>query len=367
MLDGSADHLNDIYDDAAKNEGHEPWKDSPGEIALHDYRDFLGRKDYQRAWVDFFEDQLVQHGYDWQSVVRQFVFESGDSTSPHPLPMFNCLVTGLGHPIIHLGYAYELNSREIAMEALGLVATCYDDQLASLLESAASTTSTADPPEYNTSDPLEVLERLNGDKRLDGHFSVPGSNLAKILETPALLSIVLSHWNSWKITDPILQFEQSQRLAAALLIASSPHVGGHGYDFFLVHLLTISHAVRILIPYFDTAYHLPLVRQWFLITCLIYVAQLRPLVETSYVDDFDLKGQGWEFVDKEAIGGKWSLDAHFVKALRSFKEAEKLWGGTDQYFLRAAVRLAREFDGWGGFGSEDQNDEAEHGGGLIKQ
>ena len=354
--------MNDIYEDAAKNEGHEPWKDSPGEIALHDYRDFLSRKDYQRAWVDFFEDQLVHHGYDWQSVVRQFVFESGNKSSPHPLPMFNSLVAGLGHPLIHLGYAYELNSREIAMEALGLAATCYDDQLASILDLISTDVSS----EYSTSDPMEVLARLHDDKRLDCHFTVPGGNLSKLLKTPSLLEVVLSHWNSWKVTDPKAQFEQSQRLMAALLIASSPHVGGHGYDFFLVHLLTTSHAVRILIPFFDSAHHLPLVREWFVITCLIYVAQLRPLVKSSYVDEVDLQGQGWDFVDKEAIGGKWSLDAHFVKALRSLKEAEKLWGGKDQYFLRAAVRLAREFDGWGGFGSEHEDDEPEHGGGQMK-
>ena len=363
-MSGPADHLNEIYEDASTNEGHEHWKDSPGEIALHDYRDFLGRKDYQRAWVDFFEDQLVHHGYDWKDVVRTFLFETGSKSSPNPLPIFNTLTAGLGHPLIHLGYAYELNSREVAMEALGLAATCYDPQLAYLLYTKANTTSTANLMESSTSNPFEVFARINADTRLDAHFTEPGgNNLSKLLSTVALLSILQSHWNSWKITDPKKQFAQSQQLATALLISSSTHVGGRGYDFFLVHLLTSSHAVRILIPFLPPEHHIPLVREWFLITCAIYIAQCRPTVKLNYVRDVDLEGKGWKEVEMDALQGKHNLDAHFVKAVRAMKEAGKVWGDEDQFYLKAAVRFTREFEGWY-FGSEAE--EPEHGGGHIR-
>ena len=33
-------------------------------------------------------------------------------------------------------------------------------------------------------------------------------------------------------------------------------------------------------------------------------------------------------------------------------EASNTWGDVDQFFLKAAVRLAEEFDSWGGFGSQ---------------
>lgn len=29
---------------------------------------------YQRAYVDFFEDELVRYGYDWKRVVHEFLF-----------------------------------------------------------------------------------------------------------------------------------------------------------------------------------------------------------------------------------------------------------------------------------------------------
>ena len=42
---------------------------------------------YERAYVDFFEDELVLKGYDWRKVVEQYLF-SGDK------PVGKCLVSG---------------------------------------------------------------------------------------------------------------------------------------------------------------------------------------------------------------------------------------------------------------------------------
>ncbi|KIX03655.1 uncharacterized protein Z518_07208 [Rhinocladiella mackenziei CBS 650.93] len=365
LLGSPAEHLNDIYEDAAANEGHDHWVDSPSEIALHDYRDFLGKREYQRAFVDFFEDQLVLQGYDWKEVVRKFIFERGPRKSANAEPMFNCLTGGLGHPLIHLGYAYELNNREVAMEALGLAATCYDAKLATLLESAStlSQTSTANPLTYSTNNLFELFARINGDKRLDSAFHhYGGDNLTKLLADPVLTSILLEHWSAWKITDPTKDFSQSQALASALLISTATNVGGHGYDFFLLHLLTTSHAVRILIPFLDAQYHVPLIREWLLFTIAVYICQLRPLIKREYITDFDLAGRDWSFVTTQALQGKKEFDAHFIKGCRAMREAERVWPDEpngEKYYLKAAVKFASEFDGWGGFGVEDEEAERE--------
>lgn len=42
---------------------------------------------YQRAFVDFFEDQLVQHGYDWRDLLKAYLFE-GDK------PLINNMICG---------------------------------------------------------------------------------------------------------------------------------------------------------------------------------------------------------------------------------------------------------------------------------
>jgi hypothetical protein len=40
---------------------------------------------YQRAFVDFFEDELVRHGYDWKKVVVDYLFSGKE-------PLFSSLV-----------------------------------------------------------------------------------------------------------------------------------------------------------------------------------------------------------------------------------------------------------------------------------
>jgi hypothetical protein len=356
LLKGSADHLDNVYDDISKHDNLEPWKDSPAEIAEHDYRDHLGQRDYQRAWVDFFEDQLVETGYDWKAVVDRYLFATGPKGSPNAYAIFDTIVAGLGHPLIHLGYGYELTSREVVMEALGLAATCYDTQIADL--------STRPPPKHienPTSDLFEIFNHVQNDSRFDKLFTVPGGdNLSNLLADPKLVDILLSYLHSWTITEPTKQFSQSQHLASLLVIATSPNLpsAGHGYDFFLVHLLTTSHAIRILLPFFPANTHMRLVKQWLLITLAIYIAQMRPsLLEAAEAQkSYDVKGRDWKFVEETSLHGKWKFDAHFVKGCRAMLEGAKTWGDKDQWFLKCAVRLADEFDGWAGFGVEmDEN------------
>ncbi|KAI7070620.1 hypothetical protein KC352_g42590, partial [Hortaea werneckii] len=67
IFGADSDQLGDIYE--AEGKHLEPWHDSPSEIAEHDWRDFLGKREYQRAFVDFFEDRLVNLGYDWQALL----------------------------------------------------------------------------------------------------------------------------------------------------------------------------------------------------------------------------------------------------------------------------------------------------------
>ncbi|KAH8722569.1 hypothetical protein GQ44DRAFT_729447 [Phaeosphaeriaceae sp. PMI808] len=113
----NSEHLNDIYEKEAKE--LEPWKDSPGEILRDDWRDFLRKREYQRAFLDFFEDQLVSTRYNLQELLDEYLFGGKE-------PLINGLISGLAHPLIHLGYAYELESRIVAIEALTLSACFYN-------------------------------------------------------------------------------------------------------------------------------------------------------------------------------------------------------------------------------------------------
>ncbi|CZR53878.1 uncharacterized protein PAC_03760 [Phialocephala subalpina] len=121
LLGANVDQLQKIYDEESKE--LEDWKDSPAEISDTDWRDFLGDKRYQRAYVDFYEDELaLKFGYDWKRVAEEYLFEGKE-------PLINGIIGGLGHPLIHLGYAYELSNKELAMEALAMASTSYSPRM----------------------------------------------------------------------------------------------------------------------------------------------------------------------------------------------------------------------------------------------
>ena len=248
----------------------------------------------------------------------------------------------VGHPLIHLGYAFELSNQQLAMEALGMAATEYD-----FLHKYADETSYTKPSTYSTTSPLEILNKISDDKRFDGLFKTPGSGNIETLfhDHEALL---LEHWNAWSIVDPIKQFQDSQEAAVSLFIATVP-VGTHSYDFFLVHILTTSHAVRILLPMIPEKFHISIVRQWWLLTIAVYIAQLRPKIQGDRIGRPDLGGRHWKYVDDKAVNGRWNTNSHFVKAVRAMKEAAMTWGDVHEWYLTAAVHFVDDFNGWTGF------------------
>ena len=253
------------------------------------------------------------------------------------------LTNTVAHPLIHLGYAFEMSSRELAMEALGLAATQYSF-LHRYIDNPSYTKLTAS----NTLRPLEILQRVARDERLDGIADHHGAGNLKDLFT-SYEEVILEYWNLWQINNLTEQFRDSQYSAVMLLMATPQR---EQYNFFFVHLLTSSHAIRIILPLIPAKFHVSLVRQWWLITLALYCIQSRPTLEQDPIAGFDMKDRDWEWVLKEAVGGKWSLDAHYVKALRAMKVASETWGDND-FYLNAAVKFGERFGGWGGFTSLD--------------
>ncbi|KAJ5152999.1 uncharacterized protein N7482_009477 [Penicillium canariense] len=329
-----ADDLARIHESESKL--LDAWDDSPAEVTDEDWRDHLGCREYQKAFVDFFEDEMVRLGYDWKQVVAEYLFSGKE-------PMFNSIMADLGHPLIHMAYAYEISSREVAMEALALTATCYN-QLHIYLEDPVLSQAEAS---YHSTSMFEILDRVRTDKKLDGLFANPGDhNVEKLFASHE--AVLLNHWNAWKIHNPVEQFRESQTLATALFVATHAD-SSEKYDFFLVHVLTTSHAVRVLLPWIPAKFQIPLVRQWWLITLATFIAQLRPEISLDRIRDYDLKGRNWDWTATLAVKGEHSTDSHYVKALRALRETASTWGDHDRFYLKAAVKFADEFDGWGGF------------------
>lgn len=254
----------------------------------------------------------------------------------------NPAILAVGHPLIHLGYAFEMNNCEVAIEGLTLATVSYNFFHKYLDDPRYSRPSAAD---LQTTSPRQLLERVRQDSRFDGIFkgNPPGlDNLDPLFEKHE--DLILEYWNAWQLADPIRQFEESQQAAAALFVATVPP-GTHAYNFFVVHLLTTSHAVRILLPYLPAKFHVPLVRQWWLFTLAVYIIELRPPIVDENVPA-DLKGRTWKHAEDAALNSEWATDAHYVKAIRAMQEAARTWGDDDNKYLASALQFTDEFKGW---------------------
>lgn len=258
-----------------------------------------------------------------------------------------------------MGYAFEFDNRELAIEALSLASSTYN-YFHKYIDDSSYTKKFS----FNSTSPSELLSKVANDSRFDGLFDEPKfENVNALFENAESESLVLEYWNAWELANPVEQFRESQEAAIELLVASVPP-GTHSYNFFLVHVLTTSHAVRVLLPFVPVKFHINLVRQWWLLTLAAYIAVLRPKVDPDYIPR-DLKGKGWNYVEDKALNGRFAKDAHYVKglfsrwyffgpitlltnttAIRSIGEAARTWGDVHDRFLAAAVRFADDFEGW---------------------
>ncbi|RDA95973.1 hypothetical protein CP533_5851 [Ophiocordyceps camponoti-saundersi (nom. inval.)] len=328
LLGATVDQLHSLYE--AEIRHLEPWSPSPAEVVDLDWQDFLGDKRYQRAYVDFFEDKLAMtFAYDWKQEAEHFLFKVGEA------PLFHALIGGLGHPLVHLGYAYEMDCKEIAMEALGL-ACLQKDFLRKYLDDASFTR----PSSFTSGSPMDLLVRMSEDEKFN--------QLPKSLHYDEMEAIfdkhqdlVMDYWNAWEIDDPVTQLRLSQE--AAVFLLARPNA--HAYNFYFVHALTTSHAVRVLLPVIPPQHHVTLLREWWLLVIMIFIMKGRARPTLGSVDD-DIGSKDWAYVEKEALTSRWAKDAHYIKAIRAMRDAAKTWTDADGGYLKAAVTFVDGFDGW---------------------
>lgn len=308
------------------------------------------RERYTVAYVDFFDEEVKARNGDWKSVLEEYLYATSE-------PIINGFAGGrefllqkferllmyelVGHPFIHLAYAYEFQSKEVATEALSLGCT----ELLELHGLIAH-----NPPDnstYKTKSLADVIAQVRTDPRFDGLLTVPGiTNFEAILKSN--FSTVMEHWNAWEVVDPTQQLEQCIDLS--VLLAISDGDPEKSYDFYNVHLMTVAHALRILWQYFPTERRASILKQYALFTILIYIAQLRPKYGIENIESVKTDSHDWDWVVQTALTHKWALDSHFFKVVRAPKAFAEAFGEKNGFYLKAAVKFVTEFRGWEGFG-----------------
>ncbi|RVD82694.1 uncharacterized protein DFL_007110 [Arthrobotrys flagrans] len=351
IFGASKEHLHDIYEVESKE--LEQWQDSPEEIDPDNWRAHLGDMRYQRAYLNFFEDEMEQRGHDWKATLWHFltdkqVDDGAEEWDNHQL--LYGLTEGLGHPLIHLGYALELEDKGLAMEALAMAAASYN-KVHELVD---------DPypplPFISTNEIREILDKLFDNRDYDDICSRNGMGKpGKILEDPPYFAFYTYVIEKEKAA--LLAAFQKQVEASVMLFATSHKVASPQYDFFLAHTVTTAHALRIILPHLDTQQTWHLVRAHMILISQVYLSQCKPTIKDWFVEDYDIGNKDWEYIRKKALEGEYKYDAHYVKIIRSLHEFDKLFGAGEpkdknyNMYLKAAVKFADEFKGWIGFGN----------------
>ncbi|KAL4888644.1 hypothetical protein BDV59DRAFT_210987 [Aspergillus ambiguus] len=308
-----------------------------GAIDRSSWREFLAQKPYTVAYVEFFDGEVKRNDGNWKEVLEHYLFYGKE-------PLINGFIGGLAHPFIHLAYAWELQSASVATEALSLGCTEYIP-LHTLLDEY--------PPDnsmYKTTSLADVIKCVHDDKRFDGLFEYQGITNVQVL-LQERYDALLEHWNAWEVTDPLRQLEQCCDTSVLLAIGTGNRE--QKYDFYLIHTMTVAHALRVLWHFIPEKHRAPVLRQYALFTIMVYICQLRPDFDIDIIDrihSVSVVGIDWDTLRKRTIGHKWYKDSHFFKVVRAPKVFEDAYNRKDYFYLQAAAKFVAEFDGWEGFG-----------------
>jgi hypothetical protein len=226
-----------------------------------------------------------------------------------------------------------MDSKEVAMEALTLASVQHN-----FLYKYSADASYTKPSTRSTNSVLELLVAISNDKSFnsiskDAEYGTFEDMMTNHQER------ILDYWNAWDVSDPVKDFESSQRAAVALFV-TSVDTKSHNYNFFIVHLLTTSYAVRVLLPFIPTKYHISLVRQWWLLVIAVFVLKGRPCPNLENMDE-DLKGRDWKYVQSKALTSAYSNDAHYVKGMSQAMRAKTQWPHANRTYSHSSNKRYR--------------------------
>lgn len=185
------------------------------------------------------------------------------------------------------------------------------------------------------------------DTRFNNYSEHPGfANIRTLWATHE--SEVLEHWNALIVDNVVVQLQDWMHTAVLLAISTADTTSN--YDFYLAHVLTVGHALRILLPRIPEQHWVGIMKQYGLFVIVVYLAQLRPTCEEECILAVKAGCTSWDDIYSRALGSKWYKDLHWPKVVRALKEVELLRGVRNNFYRSAAEKFISEFNGWTGFG-----------------
>lgn len=325
-LGASDEQLKDIYENTLRNYAgeHEP---SPYEITWENWWNSLGDFRFCSAYQDFFNKELTAQD-DWKKRFFELLLNSTEGSS-----LIDASLCGVLHPIIHIAYAIELNSRQVACEALAMSAVCSDSlhQVASKLK----------PPTNGTKKALQIIKDIRADD-LASHFDTP-LHPKSVLEHESLL---LSFYNEWQMPDDVDKAIEELFDMSVYLYGATHKPNEIGFDFFLLHLVTAMSGIGKLRPYLDDNVVKRLLCSFFYLSIAIYISRKQPEINEQLIDDYkvDENKYNWKYVIDKTLHTKLATEVHLVKVVRAMKDAENDYGSKGGLYLTMAIKTVDNVD-----------------------
>ena len=322
---GATDHqLQQTYDIICKE--LDPYETSPEKINLSNWRDHLGNGHFCQSYRDFFQEQLTKSGSGWRKRFFELLLDNSQQ------PMMNSVMCGLAHPLIHIGYALELDSVTVAVEALEMTAVCHN-YLSDVFNRLGA-------PRSPSLTVLRIFKAVRSDVRFPIIGRPGDTNRQPFIEQ--YHDVVLSHYNQWNMSDDDPPKAIEELFDLTLYIYCATHKANQvEFDFFLLHLLTAVHAIRTTYPHIENQQTIrSLLHQFFYFAIVLYVCQLRPEINEQLINDYlvDLEKLNWQYVIDRTLNTKIIDDAHAVKVVRALRDAEQVYGSKNGLYLKAAVK-----------------------------
>lgn len=304
----------------------DPYDPSPEPITLSNWRKFIGNKHFCKSYADFFHEQLKSSDERWEKKMMEFLLDNKEQ------PLINSVISGLVHPLIHIGYAFELDNMLVGVEALTMTAVCYN--------SLHETVDKLKPPSSPSKSPMEIFRAIRADTRLPV-FEKPGAdNIDDIVKD--CNEILLSYLDQWKMHDDNPAKTMEELFDLSVYVYGATHKPDDiAFDFFLLHLLTGMNAVRTVQPHVtDPDVLQRLLMQYFYLAMIVYIAQLRPEIDEKLIHDYkiDAQSKNWDYAIDRSLTTALIEDAHLVKTVRALRDAERIYGDKNGLYLRTAVK-----------------------------
>ncbi|KAJ3138252.1 hypothetical protein HDU90_001214 [Geranomyces variabilis] len=338
FLGANGKRLEECYD---RHSELEPAIAEEERVTDDNWEQFLGAKRNFSGLVAYFTSQIAKQPL--SAVLSKYI--------PRLIPGIHGAAL---HPLIHLGYACELDSPIIFAEALAYCTFAY----LPVVDSTAEAIPAGDLAI------LEILDRVRCDERLKEETifgAGQGKRLAfqkKVAQVVKNASGVLAEYGSmWKQdVDPARALQELIKTVTVLLpttcrVPESRPGATPQLDFFLLHGLTSTYAVQQILqhhalrPLFKDQPQLQsrLLREEWMSLLVVYVTQGRPAIDLTrqITHHPGTVEEAWDEITQMGIR---TNDEHATKAVHSLRQWRQLVSegeGEQDMYLRAALAVKK--------------------------